>query len=116
MRVQHFEKGVYYTDKELLLVVRKIGSLATHCRRLKDESSMIRVEAERRDTKKGDDAVKVAITVELPGKVLRAESRRPAAIDAVERCIEKLTPQLERYKDRHSARGIHMNRNRKRRR
>lgn len=110
MRVQHFERGLHYTDRELLILARKIGSLATHCRLLKDESSMIRVEAERRSTKKDQDAVKVAITVELPHKVLRAESRHANVIDAVERCVDKLEPQLARYKEQHSASGIHRRR------
>ena len=112
MQVQHFEKGIQYNDQELLLIARKIGKLATYCRRVKDDGSVIRVEAERRETKKDRDVVKVMITVELPKKVLRAESRRPDVIDAVERCVEKLEPQLEKYKDMHSARGIHRGRRR----
>jgi len=104
MRIQHFEKDVHYNDKELLLLARKIGKLATYCKRLKDEASFIRVEAERRTTQKDRDAVKVMITVELPGKVLRAESRRAGVMDAIDRCIEKLAPQLKRYKELHTAR------------
>jgi ribosome-associated translation inhibitor RaiA len=111
MRVQHLEKGLHYSAKEFMLIARKIGSLATHCSRIMDESSIIRVVAERAATKKEADSVLVTITVELPGKVLRAESRRPAPVDAVERCVEKLDGQLAKYKERHSA-GIHANRRR----
>ena len=110
MHIQHFERGVLYTDRELLIIVRKIGGLATHCKRLKDESSMIRIEAERRPTKKERDEVKVMITVELPKKILRAESRRADVVEAVDRCVEKLTPQLQRYKELRSASGIHATR------
>lgn len=99
MNVEHFEKGMTYNDRELLLLARKIGKLATYCRRLKDESSTIRVEAEERPTKKDRDSVKVMITVYLPQKTLRAESRRPTAMDAVDRCVQKLEPQLKKYKD-----------------
>ena len=102
MHVEHFEKGVRYTDRELLLLARKIGRLATYCQRLKDEGSSIRVEAERRETKKDRDSVKVMITVHLPKKMLRAESRRPTAMDALDRCAEKLEPQLKKYKDMHT--------------
>ncbi|TSC79211.1 MAG: hypothetical protein G01um101425_711 [Candidatus Peregrinibacteria bacterium Gr01-1014_25] len=112
MRVQHFERGVHYTDRDLLLIVRKIGALATHCKRVKDESSLIRIEAERRPTKKERDAVKVMVTVELPKKILRAESRRSDVVEAVDRCVEKLEPQLQRYKDMHSASGVHAGRRR----
>jgi ribosomal subunit interface protein len=101
MNVQHLEKGLHYTDQDLLLLARKIGKLATYCKRLKDEASSIRVEAERRPTKKDRDQVKVMITVDLPKKQLRAESRRASAIDAIDRCIEKLEPQIKRYKDKH---------------
>jgi ribosomal subunit interface protein len=102
MNVQHFEKGFQYTDEQLLLIARKVGKLATYCRRIKDEASIIRVESDRRPTKKLRDQAKVMITVELPRKVLRAESRRPDPIEAVDRCIEKLEPQVKRYKELHT--------------
>ncbi len=102
MNVEHFEKGLYYTDSELIMLAKKIGKLATYCKRLKDEASIIRVEAERRDTKKDRDQVKVMINVTLPRKQLRAESRRPGVLDAVERCIEKLEPQIKRYKEQNT--------------
>ena len=106
MHVEHFEKGIRYDDRELLLLVKKIGRLATYCRRLKDEGSSIRVEAERRDTKKDRDQVKVMITIHLPKKMLRAESRKPLVLDALDSCIEKLEPQIKKYKEMHLARGI----------
>ncbi len=103
MNIQHFEKGLHYDDKELLMLARKIGKLATYCKRVKAEDSYIRVEAERRDTKKDRDMVKVMVTVELPHKQLRAESRRNKVIEAVDRCVEKLEPQIKRYKDMHTS-------------
>ena len=106
MNVQHFEKGLQYNDQELVILARKIGKLATYCRLLKDASSVLRVEAQRRETKKRQDSVKVMITVDLPRKVLRAESRRNDVIDAVDRCIEKLEPQIKRYKELHTAKGL----------
>ena len=105
MHIEHYEKGIRYTDRDLLVVARKIGKLATYCRRLKDEASVIRVEAERRDTKKERDQVKVMITVELPKKTFRAESRRPRVIDALDRAIEKLEPQIKRFKEMFLDRG-----------
>lgn len=104
MNVQHFEKGLSYSDRELLTLARKIGKLATYCKKLKNEESSIRVEAERRETKKNRDQVKVMITVELPRKMLRAESRRNKVIDALDRAIEKLEPQLKKYKEMHTGR------------
>lgn len=100
MHIEHFEKGVRYTDKELLQVARKIGKMATYCGRLKDESSVIRVEAEHRPTKKEADQVHVMITVELPQKTLRTESRKAAVLEAFDRAVEKLEPQLLKYKER----------------
>lgn len=105
MHVEHFEKGVSYTDKDLLMLAKKIGRLATYCRRLKDEGSKIRVESESRNTKKEDDHVKVMLTVYLPKKTLRAESRKPHPLDALERCIEKLEPQIKKYKEMHTGKG-----------
>lgn len=105
MHIEHFEKGVRYTDQELLILARKLGKMATYCRRLKDEASVIRIEAERRETKKESDMVKVMITVELPKKVMRAESRKASVIEAVDRAVEKLEPQLLKYKELHTRVG-----------
>lgn len=105
MNILHFEKDFKYTENELLLIARKIGKLATYCKRIKDEASTIRVEAERRPTEKKRDRMKVMITVELPKKTLRAESRRPDVIEAVDRCIEKLEPQVKRYKEMGMGKG-----------
>lgn len=105
MRVLHFEKGLHYNDQELLVLARKIGKLATYCARLKSEDSFIRVEAEKRDTKKDRDSVKVTVEVSLPGKILMAESRRNDVIEALDRALEKIEPQLMRYKDMKVNRG-----------
>ena len=99
MNIQHFEKGFRYTPRELKIVARKIGKLATYCKRVKDESSSIRVEAVRQNTRKERDEVTVDITVELPGKRLFAESRKESVVEALDRCIEKLEPQVKRYKE-----------------
>jgi ribosome-associated translation inhibitor RaiA len=104
MHVEHYEKNVLYTDRDLLLLAKKLGKLATYCEKLKDESSIIRVEAESRQTKKERDQVKVMVTLTLPKKVLRAESRRPRVLDALDRCIEKLKPQVIEYKEMHAVR------------
>lgn len=115
MHIEHFEKDIQYSDRELKLFARKLGKLATYCKHVKDESSKIRVEAEVRDTKKDRDRVKLVIQVDLPKKVLRAESRRPTPIDALDRCIEKLEPQIMRYKEMHVAGPAGARRNRKKR-
>ena len=105
MHIEHFEKGIQYSEKDRLLMAKKLGKLATYCSRLKDESSIIRVEAEKRDTKKAQDEVKVMITVDLPQKQLRSESRKAAIIEAFDRAVEKLEPQLIRYKEMHGSRA-----------
>lgn len=105
MHVEHFEKGVRYSADDLILLAKKLGRLATYCRFLKDEGSKIRVEAEQRDTKKSRDQVKVMITVSLPGKVLRAESRKFTALEATDSCIEKLEEQIKRYKEMHTGKA-----------
>lgn len=114
MRVEHFEKGLSYNDRELLLLARKLGRLATYCKRLKDAGSSIRVEAERRDTKKSTDQTKVMITITLPRKVLRAESRKLTSLLAVDSCIEKLEEQMKWYKEAHGGGGLHSMRRRRR--
>ena len=105
MRVTHYEKGYIYTASELLMVAKKIGRLSRYCRRIMDESSLIKVETISRDTKKQRDSVKVMVTISLPHKVLRAESRKKDALSAIDRCCEKLESQIEKYKDQHLRRS-----------
>lgn len=105
MHVEHYEKGVRFNDQDLILLAKKIGRLATYCRFLKDEGSKIRVESVQRDTKKDRDQVKVMVTVYLPNEILRAESRKFTALDALDSCIEKLEEEIKRYKEMHTGRG-----------
>lgn len=105
MHIEHYEKGIRYTDKELLQLARKIGKMATYCGRLKDEASVIRVEAQKLPTKKERDEVYVTVTVELPKKKLRAESRKATVMEAIDRCTEKMQPQLIKYKEAWTVKG-----------
>ncbi len=115
MHVEHFEKGVRYNDQDLILLAKKLGKLATYCRFLKDEGSKIRVEAERRDTKKDRDQVKVMVTVHLPKEILRAESRKYTPLEALDSCIDKLEEQVKKYKEMHSGKArAHMAQRKKR--
>ena len=115
MNIQHFEKGLTYSENERLIMARKIGKLATYCEKLQDEDSSIRIESERRETKKSQDEVKVMVTVILPKKTFRAESRRNKVIDAFDRVMKKITPQLKRYKEEHTGRQkAHMEKRRER--
>ncbi len=102
MHIEHFEKGLRYSDRELLMLARKLGKLATYCKTLKDEASVIRVEALRSPTKKRRDEVMVTLTVELPKARLQASSRKGEVIEAVDRAVEKIEPQLLRYKERNT--------------
>ena len=102
MHVEHFEKGLRYSDRELLVLARKLGKLATYCKKVKDEASVIRVEADRSPTKKRQDEVMVTVTVELPRARLQATSRKASAIEAVDRAVDKIEPQILRYKEKHT--------------
>lgn len=101
MRMLHYEKDFHYTDDELLLAARKLSKLATYCKRLKNEDSSIRVEVEKRDTKKERDEIKVTIIATLPGKTLVADSRKSTFTEAFDRCAEKLSTQVIKYKETH---------------
>jgi len=103
MKVLHFEKNYEYNDRDLLMIARKIGKLATYCKRVKDESSVIRVDTEKRKTQKDKDSIKMTVTVELPHKTLRAESRKGNVLEAIDRCIGKLEPQVKKYKDQQTS-------------
>jgi len=104
MQILHYEKNFRYSDRQFLAVARKLGKLATFCTRVQDESSFIRIDVECRLTEKRQDQLKVSITLELPEKWLRAVSRRPDVVEAVDRCVEKLEPQVKKYKELRSRR------------
>lgn len=103
LHITHLEKGYIFTDNDRKFLAKKVGRLARYCSRIQDESSEIRVETIARDTKKEKDSVKVMITLTLPKKTLRAESRRGEALEAVDRCCEKLEGQIELYKEKHAS-------------
>lgn len=105
MNIEHYEKNFQYTDREMLHVARKVGKLATYCKRIKDEASSIRIEVESRKTKKARDNLKMVVIIQLPDKTLRADSRKDSVIEAVDRCIEKLEPQVKKYKELHTRKG-----------
>ena len=102
MRLTHYEKGYFYTAKELMMLAKKVGRLTRYCNNIKDESSVVHVETVSRNTKKEKDSVKVMITVTFPRKTLRAESRKKDALSAIDRCCEKLESQIEKYKAQHA--------------
>ncbi len=105
MHIEHIARGLSYTPDEMVLMAKKVGRLATYCRFVKEEGSKIRIEADRGDTKKDRDQITVAISVFLPKKTFRAESRKFKALDAIDRCIEKLEEQVKSYKEEHTGRG-----------
>lgn len=104
MNTQLLQKALHLSERELLFIAKKVGKLATFCEQVKDETSFIRVESEWRETKKKQDEVKVMVTVCLPRATFRAESRRSKVMEAADRAIKKLTPQLKRYKEMHTGR------------
>ena len=86
------------------MLAKKVGRLSRYCKEIMDESSIMKVETFSRDTKKQRDSVKVIISIVLPNKIVRAESRKSKALDAIDRCCEKLEAQLKKYKERHVSR------------
>ena len=86
------------------MLAKKVGRLSRYCGKMMDESSIMKVETVSRDTKKQRDSVKVMISITLPKKTMRAESRKVKALDAIDRCCEKLEAQLKKYKEKHVSR------------
>lgn len=106
MNIDHYEKNFRYSDLEHLHAARKLGKLATYCKRLKNEDSCIKIEVERRETKKAKDEIKVIVLVELPDKVMKADSRKDNCIEALDRCVEKLETQLKKYKEKRTGKQL----------
>lgn len=84
--------------EQLQLIEAKVSHLADLAERIKDESSEIRVDLSHHQSRAAEDAYECHLTLFVPHAKMRAESRAESLENVVDQVIEKMKPQIEKYK------------------
>ena len=102
MKILIHTKKLTLTEEEQAYIEKKMEKISDLSKRIKDESSEIKVEIDRDDTKATEDSLSCAITIIIPKETLRAESHGTFVKEVVDIAKKKLIPQIEKYKEKFS--------------
>jgi ribosomal subunit interface protein len=105
MQIKIHSKQLALSDEQNELIKAKVSHLADLAERIKDESSEIRVDLSHEQSRAMEDAYECHLTLFVPHSTLRSESRAESLENVVDQVIEKMKPQVEKYK----AKENHMN-------
>jgi len=105
MQVQIRSKDLNLSDTQKDYVQSKVDKLTNYAERIRDESSEIRVEIEKSESKNSDEKYVCQITMFVPGAVLRAETKESTVESAADSAEQKLITQIERYKSKQNRRN-----------
>ena len=95
-------KGMQLTDEEREYIETKMEKITQLAKRMKDESSVIRVEIHHDKTKSKEDEITCIITITIPKDTLRSEVQASIVTEAVDKAKKMLIPQIEKYKEKFS--------------
>lgn len=98
MKINIHAKGLHLSEQETQYIDQKMEKVTSLAKRLKDESSEIRVEIDLNDTKSKDQAITCVITLFVPRSTIRGEAHGKLVTEAVDLAKQKLIPQIEAYK------------------
>jgi len=102
MQVNIHTKGLNLSDEEKNYILKKMEKISSLAKRIKDESSTIKVEIDKDKTKSEQDSIHCIINLHVPKETIRAESRAAWVKEAVDLTKKKLLPQIEAYKEKFS--------------
>ena len=100
MIITTHSKGLVLTDEEKAYIQTKVETLAKYADRIKDDSSELRTDIVRKDTKSSSDAVTCVITMTIPKSTLRAEAHGALVKEAFDLAKPKLKQQIDTYKEK----------------
>jgi ribosomal subunit interface protein len=98
MKIRIYEKDIKLTLKEEEYVQTKMEKLMTMAKRIKDESTELRVDIRKKETKDKDDSITCVITLYVPKDTLRVSENGSKINEAVDKAQETMFPQIEKYK------------------
>lgn len=100
MRLEIHTRGIKLGAKREAAIRKKFEKLSTFAHRIGDESSEIRVDLAREESRKNDDAYVCVLTLFVPQDTLRAESRSGSLETAIDEVLEKIKGPIEYYKNK----------------
>jgi len=100
MEIKIHTQGLDLSEAQNEVIEKKITHLAELGGRLKDEATEVRVEFAYQEVKAKEDAYLCQVTFYPPHATIRAEARGEKVEDALDEVIDKIRPQIERYKDK----------------
>lgn len=95
------QKNITLSDSQLEFVNKKIEKLSKLSNAVKDESSEIKINISKHDTKQEEDQIEVSINLSLPMQDINAISRGITPEAALIDAREKIIVQLDKYKEKH---------------
>jgi len=100
MQINFHQKSFHLSDSQKDYISAKIEQLSKY-KIMQDESVLARVDVEHQEHLSTDRKIVMAVTVQIPGETLRAESDCIAVEEGIDLIEEKLRHQLEKYKTSH---------------
>lgn len=91
---------LHLNEEDMEYINMKMEKITTLSKRLKDDSSEIRVDVYHNQTKSVEDEIQCTITLHVPKDTLRAEAHGSKVHEAVDLAKKKLIPQIEVYKEK----------------
>lgn len=98
MQIKIHTKQLELRPHQKALVEEKISHLTHLADRIQDEASLIQVDLAHEAVKAIQDAYECVLNFFIPHATLRAEARAESLESAIDKAMEKIRPQIERYK------------------
>ena len=100
MQIRIKTQHLNLSDQQKSSIENKVEKLQNLADRLSDESTEFRMEIKHEKSRKASDAYVCQLTIFAPQAVIRAETRNDTIENAVDKCIDKIKTQIERYKSK----------------
>lgn len=100
MELKIHTRGIKLGEKRAMAIRKKFEKLTNYAHRIADESSEMRVDLAREESRKNDDAYVCTLTLFVPNDTLRAQSRSGTLETAIDEVLEKIKGPIEYYKDK----------------
>ncbi len=100
MQVKIISQNLNLSDEQEVMIHEKVEKLSTYAARISDESTEIKVDVSYKQSKSPEDSYSCKLTLFVPGDTLRAEGRSDSLRSVLDETIEKITGQIERYKNK----------------
>jgi ribosomal subunit interface protein len=101
MQINFHQKAIHLSDNQKDYISAKIEQLSKY-KIMEDPSVLVRVDVEFQQHLSSDKKILMAVTVNIPQDVLRAETDCIAVEEGIDLIEEKLRHQLEKHKTAHA--------------